>query len=352
MSDTLIVGAGQAGLAVAYHLSRLGEPVRIIAADRRIGDTWRERWDSLRLFTPAFYNALPGMPFPADDPDHLPLKDEVAAYLETYADGLDVPIQLDTRVQKVRPDGGAARLSLDTDDGPLQARNVILATGAFRTPRIPPFAEHLDPSIARVHSAGYQNPETLPAGDVLVVGAGNSGIQIAAELARARSSDTVWLSGPDTGRLPRRLLGRDIYRWLGPTLLRARRDSWFGRRLHGKMTSGGDPVFRPAHQAMIDAGVRRVGRTTGVDAGRPVVEDEGALNVEVVVWCTGFRNEYPWLEAPGALDDGGPVHERGVSPVPGLYFLGLRYLYRPDSSLINGVGEDAAFLAERIAADG
>ncbi len=361
---TTVIGAGQAGLAVAHHLDRLGQSVRIVAADQRVGDTWRQRWDSLRLFTPAFYNGLPGMPFPADHPEYLPVKDEVADYLESYAGALDVPIELGTRVEAVEPCVGGSpgeRFELSTDDGPVRCRDVVLATGAYRTPWIPPFAGALDPDIRQLHSSGYRNPGALPPGDLLVVGAGNSGTQIAAELGRARPDDTVWLSGRDTGRLPRRLLGRDIYRWIVPTLFRVRSTSFLGRRLRARMTAGGDPVFRPEHEAMVEAGVRRVGRTVGVDErGRPVVENgeaqEGAagrgaatLDPAAVVWCTGFRNDFGWVRVPGAMEAGQPLHDRGVSPVPGLHFLGLRFLHRPGSSLIGGVGEDARHVAETIA---
>ena len=353
MPGTIIVGAGQAGLATAYHLEQLGHPAQIIADDRRVGDSWRHRWDSLRLFTPAFYNSLPGLPFPAEDPDHLPVKDEVADYLDAYADRLEAPIRLETRVESIRPAGDDAghRFELQTDGGTLRARNVVLATGAHGTPWRPPFADELPADTHHLHSAGYRNPDALPDGDVLVVGAGNSGTQIAAELARARPYRAIWLSGPDTGRLPRRLLGRDIYRWIGPTLLRARADSFLGRRLHRKAASGGDPVFKPEHQAMVDAGVRRVGRTTAVEDGRPVVEGRGALDVSAIVWCTGFHSDFSWVRVPGAThDDASPVHTRGVSPVPGLYYVGLPYLYRLDSSLLGGVSDDARYIARRVSA--
>jgi len=240
-----IIGAGQAGLATGYYLQKSGLEFTMLADDDRIGDSWRDRWDSLRLFTPAFYNSLPGMEFPADDPEHLPGKDEVA----------------------------------DTDE-----------------------------------------------------------------------SRKVWLVGPDTGDIPRRLLGRDFYRWAGPTLLNLKRNGILGRRLYERTAGNADPVFSNERQKMQEVGVKRVvSRITDVESGRPSTADGDRFDVNNVIWCTGFRPEYSWIDIDVFQDDGYPRHTRGVvTEVPGLYFVGLPWMYRLSSSLLGDVGRDAEHIASRI----
>lgn len=345
--SVVVIGAGQAGLATGYHLKRRDLAFTILADDERVGDTWRNRWDSLELFTPAFYNGLPGLDFPAADPEHLPHKAEMADYLETYAETFELPVQLGTRVTGLRSEDG--RFRLETAGGQLAADQVVVATGAHSSPWRPPFADALPDHVFACHSSEYRQPDQLDDGDVLVVGAGNSGTQIAAELAEARPDRTVWLAGPDTGRLPRRLLGRDIYRWLGPTLLRVRRSSFIGRRLRARTASGGDPVFRDEHERMVAAGIERVGRIEGIEDGRPVSADGGSFDAANVIWATGYRPNYPWIDLDVFAPSGEPRHDRGVVPeAPGLYFVGLRWQSRLSSSLIGGVGEDAAYVADRV----
>lgn len=342
----VVIGAGQSGLATGYHLRQQGVPFTILADDDRVGDSWRQRWDSLELFTPAFYNGLPGMDFPDDDPEHLPHRDEMADYLERYADHFALPVELGTRVTRLdRPDD---RFRLETADGERRADQVLVCTGAHSRPRRPPFADELDEAVFACHSSEYRNPDQLADGDVLVVGAGNSGTQIATELAA--DGRRVWLAGPDTGRLPRRLLGRDIYRWIGPTLLRIPRSSFVGRRLHDRMATSGDPVFADAHERLQDSGAERVEqRITAVEDGHPVAADGRAFDVANVVWATGFRPRYPWIDLDVFEPGGQPRHEGGVAvDVPGVYFVGLRWQRRPDSSLIGGVGDDAAYVARRV----
>lgn len=344
-----VIGAGQAGLATGYCLRERGVAFTILADDERVGDTWRNRWDSLELFTPAFYNHLPGLPFPADDPNHLPHKDEMADYLETYAETFDLPVELETRVTRLsRVDG---RFDIETDDGERTADQVVVATGAYPAPALPPFADELPEDVFACHSSGYRNPSQLPPGDVLVVGAGNSGTQIATELGNDDSHDRVWLAGRDTGRLPRRILGRDLYRWTGPTLLRLRRTSLLGRLFYDRFRGGGDPVFDVEHEKMEAAGVDRVGRITAVEAGRPVSADGDRFDVEAVVWCTGFRRDFSWIDLDVFDEAGEPRHDRGVAEdVRGLYFVGLPWLTRLSSSLIGGVGTDAEHVAGRVSA--
>ena len=344
--EAVVVGAGQAGLSVAHHLASRGVDFTVLSDESRVGDNWRRRWDSLRLFTPARYSGLPGMPFPAP-PDHLADKDEVADYLERYVSRFDLPVRLNARVQRLTSDGERFQLAIEGSDAIIEAANVVVAVGAFQTPRIPAIAGTLSPSIHQLHSSSYHNPFELPEGPVLVVGAGNSGAQIALELARDRK---VWLAGRDTGRLPRRALGRDLFDWLWPIMTYATADTVVGRRMRAKIRRGGDALIGISERALRTAGIIRVQRVEGQRAGLPVCGDQ-VLEPRVVIWCTGFAPDYRWIHLPVFDDDGYPRHERGRSvDVRGLHFLGLRFQHRMTSSLIGGVGADAAVVAERIAA--
>jgi putative flavoprotein involved in K+ transport len=340
--ETLVIGGGQAGLATGYHLARQDADFVILDADERVGDVWRRRWDSLRLFTPARYDGLPGMPFPAP-PEHLPDKDEVADYLERYAERFDLPVRSRARVTSLEWNG--ARYVARSGAGTFEADNVVVATGPFQGPRIPEIAARLSPGIHQLHSSAYRNPLDLPDGPVLVVGAGNSGAQIALELARVRD---VWLAGAETGRLPRRVLGRDVYRWLWPVLARLTIDTRGGRRLR-ESARRGDPLIGIPERAFAEAGVRRVGRVTDELVGMPVCDGK-VVTPRVVVWCTGFAPDYSWIDLP-VFDAGGrPRQHRGVvDEAPGLYFVGLRFQYRMTSALLGGVGADAEYVAAEIA---
>jgi putative flavoprotein involved in K+ transport len=314
----------------------------ILSDETRIGDNWRKRWDSLRLFTPARYSGLPGMPFPAP-PAHLADKDEVGDYLERYAERFDLPVRLNTRVRSLSHDGERFVVRIEGSDTLLEAENVVVATGAARKPRIPTFAAHLAPSVYQLHSSEYRNPFDLPEGPVLVVGAGNSGAQIALELTRYRK---VWLAGRDTGHLPRRLLGRDLFDWLWPIMGRATADTMLGRRL--RAGSGGDALIGIPERTLRRAGLTRVGRVEEVRGGMPLC-GATALQPSVVIWCTGFTPDHSWMSLPVFDEEGRPRHRRGVaSDLPGLFFVGLRFQHRMRSSLIGGVGEDAAFVAEQV----
>ena len=341
--DSVVIGAGQAGLAAGYYLRRAGLRIALLDAAEEIGAVWRRRWDSLRLFTPARYNGLPGMPFPGKRYS-LPGKDEVADYLKAYAKQFDLPVRLSTRVTSLRPH--AAAYSINTESGEvLTARSVIVATGANQQPYVPAFAATLDSQVVQLHSSGYRRPAQLPSGSVLVVGAGNSGAQIALELAETRRR--VVLSGPDTGSLPRRFLGRDIYDWLWPTLMRAPAHTAIGRRLMQGRLFAGDPLIGMSPKSLARANLRRAGRTIGVRGGLPLLEggnvDAGTV---AVVWCTGFRPDFSWIELPVFGLDGYPLHRRGlVETAPGIAFLGMRFQYRVSSALLGGVGEDAAYIA-------
>jgi putative flavoprotein involved in K+ transport len=340
---TLVIGGGQAGLAVAQQLGVRDVDHLVLDAESRVGDVWRRRWDSLRLFTPACFSGLPDMVFPAP-PDHLPHKDEVADYLARYAERFDIPIRPDTRVRSLTWDG--VRHVAHADGMRFEADQVVVATGPFQRPRIPAIAERIMPSVLQVHSSEYVNPFSLPEGPVLVVGAGPSGAQIAMELARFRK---VWLAGRDTGHLPRRFLGRDIFEWIWPVMRRATADTRLGRRLRARAMQGGDALIGIPERSIAASGVVRVGRLDDVRGGLPVCGGE-VVQPRVIVWCTGFRQDLGWINQPILDAQGRLRHQRGVAAdAAGLYFVGMRFQHRLTSSLIGGVGADARFIAGEIA---
>jgi putative flavoprotein involved in K+ transport len=344
--DTVIVGAGQAGLATGYHLTAQGHEFIIVDAHARVGEAWRQRWDSLRLFTLAAYDGLPGMPFPAP-PAAYPTKDEMADYLEAYARRFGLPLRLQTVVERLVRQGTGYILS--GEGWRIETAHVVLATGAFHGPRIPAFASALDPGIRQLHAAQYRNPGQLRDGPVLIVGAGNSGAEIALDLAPRHP---VWLSGRDTGRLPRVLRGGGLrgrlFWWLATRVFTV--DQALGRAMKRRELGRGAPLIRVRPADLEAAGVRRVPRTVGVRNGRPLLEDGQVADVANVVWCTGFRPAFGWIERPVFGADGYPVHCRGVvEGEPGLYFVGLPFLYSLGSSTVGGVGRDAEYIARQIA---
>jgi putative flavoprotein involved in K+ transport len=339
--DTIVVGGGQAGLAAGYHLARHDADFLILDQASRVGGSWRQRWDSLRLFTPAEYSALPGMRFPAH-PMHLPDKDEVADYLQRYAERFDLPLRGNTRVDALTWNGDF--YSLATERVTYFANNVIVATGPFQRPRVPRIASELPRSVHQMHSSDYRNPLDLPDGSVLVVGVGNSGAQIAMELAQTRR---VWLSGRESGYLKRRFLGRDLYKWIWPAFTRFSADTRIGRRLKLRSLQS-DPLIGITPSQLAASGLTRVGRVTEVRDGLPYCGNT-TIDPEIVIWCTGFDPDYSWIQLPVLGVDGYPLHERGVvANAPGLYFLGLRFQHRKTSSLIGGVGADAEFITNLI----
>jgi putative flavoprotein involved in K+ transport len=340
--DVAVIGGGQAGLAMGHQLARRGRDAVILDAHQRVGESWRERWDSLVLFTEARFAGLPGMPFPGPARAH-PTKDQVADYLAGYAERFRLPVQGGVRVDRVLRHRAGFELRFGPDR--LLARAVVLATGAHQRPVVPALAGRLDTALVQLHSSGYRAPGQLPRGPVLVVGAGNSGAEIALELARAGRRTT--LAGPDTGALPTRLLGR-TYWWLVHDVLTL--DRRVGRRVLSRFRGGGSPLIRTTPALLAQAGVERVGRITDVRGGRPVPDGRGPLDVASVVWCTGFAPDFGLLDLPLRFADGYPVHQRGVvAGQPGLYLLGTPLLYALTSSFLGGVGRDAAYLADRIA---
>jgi putative flavoprotein involved in K+ transport len=346
--ETVIVGGGQAGLATGYHLARLGRSFVILDAGARVGDPWRGRWDSLRLYTPARYSGLPGWPFPGD-PFHYPARDEVADYLEAYAARFELPVRPGIRVDRLSRQGD--RFLVAAGDRRFEAANVVVAAGAYHHPRVPGFAAELDPAIRQLHSSAYRRPDQLRDGGVLVVGAGNSGAEIALELS---ASHPVWLSGRHPGNEPARA-GSRFDRVTTPAIWFAFSrvlsvDNPVGRRLRPKLLTAAAPLARVRRRDLAAAGVERVPRTAGTRDGLPLLEDGRVLEVANVVWCTGFRHDFGWVDLPVFDDDGEPRHDRGVvADQPGLYFVGLFFLSSVTSALVGGVGRDAGHVAAKLA---
>jgi putative flavoprotein involved in K+ transport len=339
--EVVVVGAGQAGLAVAYYLEQQSRDFTILEAAEAPAAAWRERWDSLRLFTPARFDSLPGRAFPGDT-DSYPGRDEVVAYLADYARELQLPVELNSRVRAVRPADGGYHVELD--DRTIGAEQVVIATGPFQIPVVPAIAERLDAGIVQLHSTRYRNPEQIPPGRVLVVGGGNTGYQIAEELGR---SHEVHLSvGARQTPLPQRLLGRDLFRYLEALgLMRVTVASRLGSRLqHRETLIGSSPIAaRRRH------GIHLHGRTVEI-AGREVRFADGAtVTPGAVIWATGFRLDHSFVHAPVFDSAGRPVHRRGVTASPGLYFLGLPWQHTRGSALLGWVKDDAQYVARRIA---
>lgn len=345
--DVIVIGAGQAGLATGYYLQSKGMSFTILDAQARVGDVWRNRWDSLRLFTPARYSSLPGMMFPAQ-PFALPTKDDVADYLESYAQRFNLPVQLGTRMKSIQRFGDM--YMLEADNGMYYARHVVVATGTFQKPKYPAFAGKLAPTVQQMHSSMYRNPSQIHGETVLVVGAGSSGGQIALELA---STHQTFLAGRDPGSDPRQILGVDLYWWADKLgLLHLRKDGLLGRWLMQPTTQGDKRVGVPT-SAITEAGVTWLPRVVDVKDGQPVFEDGQHLNIDAVIWATGFQPDYTWIQGLDVDATGLPVHHRGVvATEPGLYFMGLVSQHWANSHLIGGVGRNAKYIVDVIAERG
>jgi putative flavoprotein involved in K+ transport len=338
--DTVVVGGGQAGLAVSYYLARQRSNFVVVDAGERIGQSWDSRWDSLRLFSPAHFTGLPGLKFPGRR-RHLPSKDEMADYLRSYAARFELPVRLRWPVDHLSRDDDGGYV-FGSANRALRADTVVVATGPAMRARVPEVASELDPSIVSLHSVDYRNPGQLRDGAVLIVGAGNSGAEIALDVAPTHE---VVLAGRDTGRLPISL-GGPTYRVMNQFLTTNTR---LGRRFARSVNSGkGTPLVRVHPTDLAEAGVVRAPRVAGQVNGRPRLEDGRVI--DVVIWCTGYRPDYSWIALPGFPQDRLPVHQRGaVVDHPGLYVLGLPFLFRMASSLVGGVGPDARHIARLIA---
>lgn len=339
--DVLVIGAGQAGLAIGYFLARAGRRFLIVDGAEAIGAAWRSRWDSLVLFTPRRFDSLPGLAF-AGDLDGYPTRDEVIAYLERYAAAFELPVELDSAVRAVDASGG--RFVATLENRQIEADQVVVATGPFQLPLVPTLADELAPDVFQAHSTAYRRPSDVPEGTVLVVGGGNTGFQIAKELA---ATHRVHLSvGSRQAPMPQTLLGRDLFWWLTKTrLLKTTVESRLGRRLRGR-----DVLVGSSPRQLKRAGVELKPRAVGASGRTVRFADGSGLDVQAVLWATGFRPDHSWIKLPVADPNGRVRHRRGVTEVPGFYFLGLPWQHTRGSALLGWVKDDAEFLAERIRA--
>jgi putative flavoprotein involved in K+ transport len=338
--EVIVVGGGQSGLAAGYFLSRQGRKFKILEAAEEPATAWRARWDSLKLFTSARYSALPGLAFPGD-PDRYPTRDEVVSYLTEYARRFEFPVGFGSRVRSLTRSNGSYLLK--AEDRTYEADQVVVATGPFQTPRVPALAKRLDPAVVQLHSSAYRNPSDIPQGPVLIVGGGNSGFQIAEELAALH--ETHLSVGSRQTPLPQRVLGRDLFWYLEATgLIRKTVESRIGRRLSGRDTLiGSTPrALRRRHDVQLHP------RAVGADGSMVRFSDGAPLDVGAVIWATGYTSDYSWIDVPVLDERGGAVHRRGVTDSPGLYFLGLTWQYTRGSALIGWVKDDAEFIAENV----
>jgi putative flavoprotein involved in K+ transport len=351
--EVVVIGAGQAGLAAGYHLAQRRIDFVILEASPRVGDVWRDRYDSLRLYSPARYDALPGHPFPLGR-NVFPTGSQMGDYLEAYVAHHQLPVRTEVRVDSLRaaPDASDGYL-ISAGPRSYAANQVIVAIGGFQRPHVPEFGPQLDARIRQLHSADYRNPGQLVDGPVLVVGVSHSGADLAYEVAAA--GHRTILSGKDHGQLPfsvdsrRGVLAWPIMRFIAWNLLTL--STPIGRKMAPEIRKGGGPLLRIRRSDLERAGVERYeARTTGASDGRPMLADGTVLDVANVIWCTGFRPDYSWIDLPVIGEGGWPMEHRGVvDSSPGLYFLGIPFLYSFTSMLVNGAGRDAAYVVERIA---
>ena len=340
--DVAVIGAGQAGLAIGYFLAEQGRRFTILEASDSIGAAWRGRWDSLVLFTPRRYDSLPGLQFPGD-PDGYPGREEVIDYLESYASTFDLPVQLNSAVQSIASSGDAFILGLGGRT--VQADQVVVATGPFQAPNVPSFAADLAPDVVQMHSTGYRGPSDVPEGIVVVVGGGNTGFQIARELS---ATHTVHLAiGSRQTPLPQQVLGRDLFWWLTKTgLIKTTVESRVGRRARDR-----DTLIGSSTRDVKRHGVEVESRVVRVSDRAMKFEEGGELEVDAVIWATGYRSDYSWIDVPVFDQDGRLLHRRGITDHPGLFFLGLTWQHTRGSALLGWVKDDAEFICERIAAN-
>jgi putative flavoprotein involved in K+ transport len=347
MLNTIVIGGGQAGLAAGYYLANKGVDFLILDENSRTGDSWRKRWDGLRLFTPSQFNNLPGMPF-SKPVNYLPTKDEIADYLAEYAARFHLPIKHNVHINELSHNGQGYQIYNSISK--YSARHVIIATGPFQVPYTPNFASQLDSSTIQIHSSEYANPSQIKTDSVLVVGAGNSGAEIALELVNAHKQ--VILSGRDVGRIPansplgKAFNGRLIW-WFMSNILNVKTP--MGRKMRQAELQHGTPLGRVTRQEIAATGIELAPRLSGVQSGKPRLENGRILDIGGVIWATGYRPDYSWVKLPVFDENGLPCHVRGVvPPQAGLYFLGLIFQTALNSSLIGGVGADAAYIVDQI----
>jgi putative flavoprotein involved in K+ transport len=346
----VVIGAGQAGLSAGYFLKKNNIDFLILDAHKRVGDSWRTRWNSLRLFTPAKFDGLAGMPFPSD-PNYFPTKDEMADYLENYAEHFKLPVRNNTKVDGLSREGN--KYCISSGDHQFEAEHVVIAMSNYQVPKIPKFAEEISDDIFQIHSFNYRDSSQLNEGPVLVVGAGNSGSELALEAAR--NEHEVWLAGRDNGHLPfhiestiaQLILIRLVIRFLFHRVITT--GTPIGRKVRPIVTSKGGPLIRNKPKDFVKAGIKRIPKITGIKNGLPLDENQQVIDVKNIIWCTGFYPSSSWIDIP-VFNGKEPMQERGiVKNEPGLYFVGMHFLYSLSSAMIHGAERDAEYVADVIA---
>lgn len=346
--EAIIIGAGQSGLNMGYQLSKRKIPFIILDACNKVGDAWRNRWDTLHLFTPSQYDGLEGMPFPAKK-HSFPSKDEFADYLEQYASYFKLPVRTNTYVNNLSRNGKG--FVINAGEQEFKADNVIVAMNDCQHQKIPAFAKDLDTDVVQILSSKYKNPTQLQDGNVLVIGAGNSGCEIALEVSKTHKT---WLSGRDTGHIPFDIKSKTgqvmipfVLRFLFHRIFTT--STFIGRKVRPGAVSKGGPLIRIKPKEITKAGIIRVPKVTGVIEGLPVLQNKEVLDVKNIIWCTGYYPRFSWIDLP-VFRNGQPVQKRGiVSKEPGLYFLGLHFLYAMSSGMVHGSKRDAEYIAKAIA---
>ena len=341
--STVVIGAGQAGLSAGYYLKKINDDFIIMDEEEQIGDSWRKRWDSLRLFTPSQHDCLPGFPFPAKK-GTMPSKDEMAAYLTNYVNKFSLPLELNTKVTELKKT--ADGYAVITSRGKVFADNIIIATGTNQKAYIPAFASELNKNIVQIHSSKYKNPESFPASDTLVVGAGTSGVEIAIELSKSRPT---MISGRPTPHIPDFLFryAGGLYWWLIYNLLTVKTP--IGRKVKPKILGGGAPLISVSMENVREAKVEHLPRLKGVKDGNPELEDGRVISVSSIVWSTGYKPDFSWINFDLTKNNGWPKTNRGISEeFKGLYFVGMIFQFGLTSGLVGGVGRDAAFVVNHI----
>ncbi len=343
MLDFIVVGAAQAGLAMSYYLHEMGEDFIVVDKEAEIGASWLNRWDSLTLFTPSEFNNMPGMEFPAEK-GHYPTKTEVAQYFKSYVDKFEIPVQLNTLIESIRQEGDY--FELIGPQGVMKAKNVVIATGPFHIPYTPPFSKKIDQEVFQIHSNYYKNPGQLQEGETMVVGAGDSGFQILDEVSEEENRKVYFSGTTDVKVLPQEILGKTLWWWFTKTgFLSFSRDSWLGK----KISRSRQPVIGTDVKGILEReNVEPVGKTKNASNEVVVTEKKKLNELRNIIWATGYRPNFEWIEGLELTKDGYPRHQRGISSIDGLYFIGLPWLHTRGSATLGGIRKDAAYLADYI----
>ncbi len=340
MLDFIIVGSAQAGLSMAYHLKQLGKSFLVVDKEDKIGESWLSRWDSLTLFTPTEFNHLEGMEFPAPK-GHYPNKYEVAAYFESYVQKFEIPIQFNTLISSIEKKKGI--FTLKHEHGEFKCQNVIIATGPFHTPYTPPFSIKINKKVTQIHSNYYKNLEQLQEGDALVVGGGDSGFQILDEVSK--HGKKTYFAGPsDVKTLPQEILGKTLWWWFTISgFLSSSKHSWIGKMIENRP----QPIIGLDIKEILNRkNVIPVGRALSADGKDITFENDEVSTIKNIVWATGYRPNFNWIQGLELDKKGYPKNQRGVSAIKGLFFIGLPWLHTRGSATLGGVKKDAAYLAD------